>query len=663
MSGDSKQPSEGSEEMDVDGGSDAVFDSKAFLKTLTGKPGIYRMLDAEGRVLYVGKARNLKKRVSSYFSRSKLGPKTQAMVAQVRGVEVTVTHTENEALILENTLIKSLKPRYNILLRDDKSYPYIFLSENDEYPRISYHRGAKRAKGRYFGPYPSAGAVRESLNLLQKLFRVRQCEDNFFRNRTRPCLQYQIQRCTAPCVEVVNKQDYQQDVRHTVMFLEGKSPEVIDELVKRMEKASSEQEFEEAAHFRDQIASLRRVQESQYVSGEGGDLDVIAAVLEGGLACVQVFFIRGGRNLGNKVFYPQHVNDAQASDVLAAFIPQFYLVGSSGGSGRTIPSEILLSHSPESHSPENHSQEDAESGGAEPGSKELLESVLSEESGRRVRIAYRLRGERKKWLEMATTNAQTAVRAHVASKANLLHRFEVLQDNLGLDSLPQRLECFDISHTMGEATVASCVVMDTTGPVKSDYRRFNIEGITPGDDYAAMRQAINRRYTRLKKGEAKMPDILFIDGGKGQLAEAEKVMEELQINGVILVGIAKGPGRKAGEEELFLSGDSLSANSLLAKSTPRILPNDSPALHLIQQIRDEAHRFAITGHRQRRAKARNTSVLEDVPGLGPKRRQNLLKQFGGLQEVARAGVEDLSSIPGISKQLAQRVYDVFHSDE
>ena len=618
-------------------GSGDDFDAKAFLKTLTGKPGVYRMHDGDNNVIYVGKARNLKKRVASYFSRAQLGPKTQVMVAQVRGIEVTVTHTENEALILENNLIKSLKPRYNILLRDDKSYPYIFLSENDEYARISYHRGAKRAKGRYFGPYPSAGAVRESLNLLQKLFRVRQCEDNFFRNRTRPCLQYQIQRCTAPCVEVVSKEDYQQDVRHTVMFLEGKSPKVIDELVKRMEKASDEQAFEEAAHFRDQIASLRRVQESQYVSGEGGDLDVIAAVIEGGLACVQVFFIRGGRNLGNKVFYPQHVEDAQAGDVLAAFIPQFYLNASSGanrgGTGKTIPGEILLNHPP--------------------GEAELLQSVLSEESGRRVRIAFRVRGERKKWLEMATANAETAVRAHVASKANLLHRFEMLQDKLGLDSLPQRLECFDISHTMGEATVASCVVMDTTGPVKSDYRRFNIEGITPGDDYAAMRQAITRRYTRLKKGEGKLPDILFIDGGKGQLAEAEKVLEELQINGVNLVGIAKGPDRKPGQEALFLSGQKVAS----------ILPSDSPALHLIQQIRDEAHRFAITGHRQRRARARNASVLEDVPGLGPKRRQTLLKQFGGLQEVARAGVEDLSNIPGISKQLAQRVYDVFHSDE
>lgn len=614
------------------------FDAKAFIKTLTGRPGVYRMLDGQGAVIYVGKARNLKKRVGSYFTRSQQGPKTQAMVAQVQGIEVTVTHTENEALILENHLIKSLKPRYNILLRDDKSYPYIFLSEGEDFPRLSYHRGAKRAKGRYFGPYPSAGAVRESLNLLQKLFRVRQCEDNFYRNRTRPCLQYQIKRCTAPCVGLVSEEEYQTDIRHTVMFLEGKSPVVTDELVKRMEKASSELDFEEAAHFRDQIASLRRVQESQYVSGESGDLDVIAAVIEGGVACVQVFFIRGGRNLGNKVFYPQHVEEAQPGDVLAAFIPQFYLRENSNGSGRTIPGEILLSD--------------------DPGELDLLQSVLSENAGRKVQLSHRVRKERARWLEMATANAKAAVRAQIASKANLLHRFENLQDALGLDSLPQRMECFDISHTMGEATVASCVVMDTAGPVKSDYRRFNIENITPGDDYGAIHQALERRYTRLKKGEGKLPDILLIDGGKGQLAEAEKVMEELQISSVNLVGVAKGPDRKPGQEVLFLSG-----NSLFIKKGPIILPADSPALHLIQQIRDEAHRFAITGHRQRRARARNTSVLEDIPGLGPKRRQQLLKQFGGLQEVARAGVEDLSRLPGISKQLAQKVYDAFHSDE
>jgi len=635
---------------------DNPFDAGAFVKTLTGKPGVYRMLDSKGNVIYVGKARNLKKRVGSYFSRSQQGPKTQAMVAQVQGIEVTVTHTENEALILENNLIKSLKPRYNILLRDDKSYPYIFLSVADDFPRLSYHRGAKRKKGRYFGPYPSAGAVRESLNLLQKLFQVRQCEDNFFRNRTRPCLQYQIRRCTAPCVAAISKEDYQQDVRHTVMFLEGKSPKVIDELVGCMEQASRDLQFEEAAHFRDQIASLRRVQESQYVSGEGGDLDVIAVALEGGLACVQVFFIRGGRNLGNKVFYPQHVEDARESDVLRAFIPQFYLrnegrkersheesVTESNSGNQTIPAEILLSH-------------DLNEGESE--ARTVLQAVLSGESGRRVQLTHKVRGDRARWLEMATTNARAAIRAQLASKANLLNRFENLQDVLGLESLPQRLECFDISHTMGEATVASCVVMETTGPVKADYRRFNIEDVTPGDDYGAMRQALTRRYTRLRKGEGKLPDILLIDGGKGQLAEAGKVLEELQIDGVIVLGVAKGPDRKPGQEALFLSG-----NSLSEKRAPRILPTDSPALHLIQQIRDEAHRFAITGHRQRRSKARNTSVLEDLPGLGPKRRQSLLKQFGGLQEVARAGVEDLSSIPGISRQLAQRVYDAFHPDE
>ena len=639
---------------DPDAGIDAGFDAKAFLKTLTSRPGVYRMLDADGTVLYVGKAKNLKKRVASYFHRSGLAPKTRALVAQIRGVEVTVTHTEGEALLLENNLIKDLMPRYNILLRDDKSYPYIFLSENQAFPRLSYHRGAKRAKGRYFGPYPSAGAVRESLNLLQKLFRVRQCEDSFFSNRTRPCLQYQIKRCTAPCVGLIDEARYREDVRRTTLFLEGKSSKVIDELVEKMEQASQTQAFEEAAQYRDLIANLRRVQESQYVSGEGGDLDVIAAVTGGGLACVQVFFVRDGRNLGNKTFFPRHTDGADAGEVLSAFIAQYYLVGHNG---RTVPSEILV----------NQALEDAE----------LLQTVLSEESGRRVQISHKLRGERSRWVEMAVTNAENALNTQIATKSTVLRRFEALQDILQLDSPPQRLECFDISHTMGEATVASCVVLDTTGPVKSDYRRFNIEGITPGDDYAAMRQALLRRYTRLKKGEGKLPDILFIDGGKGQVSEAEAVMEELQINDVTLVGVAKGPARRPGQEQLILStrfsgkeflgnessGKELSGASLLSQDTPRILPADSPALHLIQQIRDEAHRFAITGHRQRRAKARNTSVLEGIAGLGPKRRQTLLKQFGGLQEVARAGVEDLARVPGISKQLAQRVYDVFHIDD
>jgi excinuclease ABC subunit C len=606
-----------------------AFDVKAYLKTLTGKPGVYRMLDAEGTVLYVGKARNLKKRVSSYFQKTVQSPKTQALVAQVQGIEVTVTHTESEALLLENNLIKELKPRYNILLRDDKSYPFIYLSGDHDFPRLAYHRGAKRAKGRYFGPYPSAYAVRESLNLLQKVFRVRQCEDSFFRNRSRPCLQYQIKRCTGPCVEAVSKEAYAEDVRHAVMFLEGKSPVLIDELVAKMEAASRGLQFELAAVYRDQIANLRRVQESQYVSGEGGDRDVIAAVVEGGLACVQVFFIRGGRNLGNKTFFPRQADGASEAEILSAFISQFYLTEREN---HPVPSEVL----------HNQALED----------EATLEAVLAQQSGHRVTLSHRLRGERARWLEMALANARTALRAQLSNQSNLLRRLEMLQDALGLDSQPQRLECFDISHTMGEATVASCVVLDSNGPLKSDYRRFNIEDITPGDDYAAMRQALTRRYTRLKKGEGKLPDILFIDGGKGQLAEAEAVLEELQISGVTLVGVAKGPARKAGQEVLFLSG----------QEVPIILASDSPALHVVQQIRDEAHRFAITGHRQRRAKARTTSPLEGIAGLGPKRRQQLIKQFGGLQEVARAGVEDLANVPGISKQLAQRVYDAFHGE-
>ena len=607
-----------------------AFDAKEYLKTLTSRPGVYRMLDANGGVLYVGKAKNLKKRVASYFHRSGLAPKTRALVAQIRGVEVTVTHTEGEALLLENNLIKDLKPRYNILLRDDKSYPYIFLSDTKAYPRLSYHRGAKRAKGRYFGPYPSAGSVRESLSLLQKLFRVRQCDDSFFSNRTRPCLQYQIKRCTGPCVGLISEAQYREDVRRTTLFLEGKSSTVINELVAQMEQAAEAQAFEEAAQHRDLIANLRRVQESQYVTGEGGDLDVIAAVTGGGLACVQVFFVRDGRNLGNKSFFPRHTDGAEADEVLSAFIAQYYLVGHAG---RTVPSEILI----------NHALDD----------RALLESVLADESGRKVQTSHKLRGERSRWVEMAVTNAENSLNTQIATKSTVLRRFDALQEVLQLDSPPQRLECFDISHTMGEATVASCVVLDTTGPVKSDYRRFNIEGIIPGDDYAAMHQALLRRYTRLKKGEGKLPDILFIDGGKGQLSEAEAVMEELQITGVTLIGVSKGPSRRPGQEQLILA----------STQTPRVLPADSPALHLIQQIRDEAHRFAITGHRQRRAKARTTSILEGIDGLGPKRRQTLLKQFGGLQEVARAGVEDLARVPGISKQLAQRVYDVLHVED
>lgn len=601
------------------------FDAQAFLKTLTTRPGVYRMLNEQGKVLYVGKARNLKKRLASYFRRSGLPVKTQALMVQMRHIEVTVTHTEAEALILENNLIKEFKPRYNVLLRDDKSYPYIYLSAHQDFPRFGFYRGARKEKGRFFGPYPSASAVRDSLQLLQKLFPVRQCEDSFYRNRSRPCLQYQIKRCTAPCVGLVDRERYQEDVRHAVLFLEGKNALVIDELAKRMEEAAAQLHFEEAARYRDQIATLRHVQEKQYVSGERGDLDVIAGIARHGIGCVEVFYVRAGRVLGNKTFYPQHAQDADGADILSAFIPQYYL-------GREVPGEILVNHAPQD--------------------RDLLERTLAEQTGHPVTITNKVRGERARWLDLAAASAEHAVARQSTNKANTLQRFEALQEALGLADRPQRIECFDISHTMGESAVASCVVFETEGALKGDYRRFNIEGITPGDDYAALHQALLRRYTRLQQGEGKLPDILFIDGGKGQVAAAAKVLEELQIGDLAIIGVAKGPERKAGAETLFLSG----------VKQPIILPADSPALHLIQQIRDEAHRFAITGHRQRRGKARNTSPLERIPGLGPGRRRLLLNRLGGLQEVARAGVEELARVKGISTVLAQRIYDVFHDD-
>lgn len=581
------------------------------------------MLDAGGEVLYVGKARNLKSRVSSYFGKSEASPKTRRLVEQVVDVAVTVTRTEDEALLLENNLIKKLRPRYNILLRDDKSYPFIRLTSADAFPRLSFYRGSRKAPGRYFGPYPSAGAVRNALNQLQRLFKIRQCEDAFFRNRTRPCLQYQIKRCTAPCVGLIDEESYRRDVRHAEMFLEGRNREVIDELAGRMDRAADKLDYEQAAYYRDQIADLRRVIEQQTVSRDGGDCDVIAARMQGGTGCVVVLVIRGGHILGSKTFFPRHPPEADAVELIGAFLPQYYL-------GSDIPPDIIINEHPEG--------------------LELIREVLEADGGHRVTIHSRVRGERARRMKMATENADHALGAHLASRASLLQRFTELQDAIGLEQLPERLECFDISHTMGEATVGSCVVFDHNGPLKSDYRRFNIEDITPGDDYAAMRQALMRRYLKVKKGEGKLPDVLFIDGGKGQLKQAEEVFEELQIDGVILIGIAKGPERKPGMETLYLAG---------RRGAVHLAP-DSPALQLIQQIRDEAHRFALTGHRGRRAKSRNRSPLEDIPGIGAVRRRNLLRQFGGLQGLARAGIDDLTRIPGISAELARRIYETFH---
>jgi len=601
------------------------FEARAFLKTLTALPGVYRMLGADGNVLYVGKAGNLRKRVASYFRSSGLSAKTRALVEQIAAIEVTVTRTEGEALLLEDNLIKQFRPRYNVLLRDDKSYPYIFLSTGQEFPRVAPHRGARRRKGRYFGPFPGIGSVRESLQLLQKLFRVRQCEDSFFRNRSRPCLQYQIRRCTAPCVGLISADDYAVAVRDTILFLEGKSSQVVDGLVARMEAASDRQAYEEAAVYRDQIASLRHLQEKQYVSNGRGNLDIVACVPGNGIACVQVFFVRGGRNLGSAVFFPRVPMESEAPQVLSAFIPQYYL-------DKDVPPELLLSH--------------------ELDDSDLIAEVLGAHAGHRVELRSRVRGDRARWVEMALNNAAHALHSHLNTREGFAGRLRALASALGLDDVPERIECFDISHTQGESTVAACVVFGLEGPLKSDYRRFNIRDIQPGDDYGAMEQALTRRYTRVQKGEGRLPDLLLIDGGKGQVAAARRALEELQVTDVRIVGVAKGPGRKPGLETLHVTG----------RHAPLALPSDSPALHLIQQVRDEAHRFAITGHRQRRARTRNTSALEQIPGVGPKRRQQLLQQLGGLKEVARAGVEDLSRVQGINRTLAQQIYDTFHGD-
>ena len=591
-------------------------------KNMSTAPGVYRMLDKDDTVLYVGKARNLRNRVSSYFRASGLSNRIQSMVSQVTNIEITVTHTENEALLLENNLIKSLLPRYNVLLRDDKSYPYIYLSDH-AYPELRYHRGTKKGKGHYYGPYPSASAARESLNLLQKLFAVRQCRDSYFANRSRPCLQYQIKRCRAPCVGLISEQDYAEDVRHTVMFLEGKSREVNDDIMRQMEQASVNLDYEKAAVFRDQLAALSRVQEQQFISSDGGDVDVLAVAKEGGIACVSATFIRGGRSLGSKPYFPRLATGSEVVDVMDAFVSQYY-------QQKHVPRDILIS--------------------VQLSDPEMLAEALGQQCGHKVKFSVPSRGNGRRWMDMAQINAEDALRRRLAERSTLRAQFEQLQNALRMEAVPERIECFDISHTSGTETVASCVVFGPEGPLKSDYRRFNIKDIQPGDDYAAMRQALTRRYRHSKQGGQIIPDLLLIDGGKGQLRMAAEALEELQLVGITMVGVAKGPERISGKEKLFLWPD----------SEATILPPHSPALHLIQQVRDEAHRFAITGHRARRARSRNSSPLEHIPGVGSKRRQALLKHFGGLQEVVRAGVGDLAKAPGISPALAQKIYDALH---
>jgi excinuclease ABC subunit C len=601
-----------------------VFDSATFLKNLTTRSGIYKMLNAEGEIIYIGKAKNLKNRVASYFKKSSATLKQQVMVAKIAAIEVTVTETENEALLLECQQIKRHKPRYNICLRDDKSYPYIFLSNHD-FPQISLHRGAKRKLGRYFGPYPSSGAARESLKLLQRLFPVRQCEDTVYNNRTRPCLQHQIGRCTAPCVGLIDQTNYALDVENTALFLEGKNGLLINQLIVSMDSAAAKLNFEQAARVRDQISRLRSLLEQQFMNGEGGDMDIIACATEANVACVQVFFMRNGQLMGNKAFFPKMSNTYQPADVLQAFIPQYYL-------DKPVPHELVVSHALKE--------------------ADLLREALVSHAKHPLIIAHKVKDERLKWLQMASNNAKNTLLTHLASKQSMTARFVSLQQLLACETVPKRLECFDISHTQGEQTVAACVVFDREGAVKSAYRRFNITDIIGGDDAAAIHQAVFRRFKRLQQGEHPAPDIVFIDGSIIQVRAAQKALAELAINNVMIVGVAKGEQRKSGREKLIIG----------SQNQPIEITMSAGGL-LIQQIRDEAHRFAITGHRQRRAKVSKQSVLESISGLGAKRRQTLLTQFGGLQGVARASVDSLCNIDGISRVLAQRIYDTFHHSD
>jgi len=624
----------------------AAFDGKVFVSTLSNAPGVYRMLGAGGELLYVGKAANLKKRVGSYFLKPKMDPRIAAMIAQIASIETTITRTEGEALLLEAQLIKSLKPRYNIVLRDDKSYPYIHLTAGD-FPRLAFHRGTRSGAGRYFGPFPSAGAVRGSLDLIQKLFKIRNCEDSYFKNRSRPCLQYQIARCTAPCVGLVVPEDYAENVRHAEMFLDGRGGAMMDELLASMERASATLAFERAAQIRDQIAALKRVQANHYVQGASADMDVVACAIRAGVACVSVLFFRNGVSLGSRDFFPRLPIDADEATILASFVAQYYLE-------RPVPSEVIISHAIEDAAP--------------------LAEALGERAGHGVEIKANVRAERARFRDLAMRNAEGALASRLASRQTLLARFEALRDLLGLEETPQRIECFDISHTMGEATVASCVVFGPEGPEKSQYRRFNITDITGGDDYAAMRQALQRRFRRavaateaataesdalldatvrtqkVDESMARLPDLLLIDGGKGQVQQAVDVLNELGLEGVPVVGVAKGEARRAGDETL-----------ILGRSGRTLWPGpESLASHLIQNVRDEAHRFAITGHRGRREKARETSTLEEIAGVGARRRSMLLRHFGGLGGLSKAGIEELMQVKGISRELAERIYASFH---
>jgi excinuclease ABC subunit C len=604
----------------------APFDGKAFVRGLSNAPGVYRMFAADGAPLYVGKAGALRKRVASYFSATPKAARTLAMLSQVARMEVVVTRTEAEALLLENQLIKSTHPRYNVLLRDDKSYPYVLLTQ-EPWPRLAMHRGARAIPGRYFGPYPGVGAVRETLNLMHRLFKLRSCEDSVFRNRSRPCLQYQIGRCSAPCVGLVQARDYAESVRRVGLFLDGRSDELSTELEQAMAASSTRLDFEEAARIRDLIGAIRKLQARQYVDGRAADLDVLACAMQGTHACVLLLAFRDGRNLGTRAFFPKTNGVDNPAEVLAAFVSQYY-------AEQPAPGEIVLDRDIED--------------------RELLQEAFSAAAGKRVVVKCSVRGERAGYLDLARRNAELSLATELGSQASQQTRLESLRELLALPALPARIECFDISHTMGEATVASCVVFDANGPARGQYRRYNIAGIEPGDDYAAMHQALERRFRRAVEEDGVLPDVLLIDGGAGQVAQARGVLADLGIDGIALVGVAKGEGRRAGHEMLLLPG-------IDGQPSRELRPGpESAGLQLVQQVRDEAHRFAITGHRGRRQKLRNTSRLEDIPGIGPRRRANLLRHFGGLGGLKAAGAQEIARVEGINAALAERIYASLH---
>jgi excinuclease ABC subunit C len=598
-----------------------------FLQTLTTHPGVYQMLGENGVVLYIGKARNLKKRLSSYFSGKQQNIKTAALLKHVSDIQVTITHSEKEALLLECNLIKKYRPHYNVLFRDDKSFPYILITDDHPYPAIDFYRGNKKKEGNYFGPYPDTTAVRETIHLIQKLFGLRTVRDRYDPRRTRPCLHYQIGLCSGACAGLISPEEYQHDVHYARLFLQGKNNQVMDELHTQMEEASNHLQYELAARLRDQIAKIRNLQESQYISSMQGDADVIGFAMEG-IACIQLLLIRGGRILGSRAYFPTVPPHSTAEEILTSFIMQHYLSDQKGAD--IIPKRLVL----EKMLPERH----------------LLMNTLGEKAQHTVILSHDVRGERKKWLEIANNSAKQSVTSQRLSQANMQERMAALQAVLKRTNPPARIECFDISHTMGEATIGSCVVFNSQGPLKSDYRRFNIKNITPGDDVAAMHQVIQRRYQRLQAEQAVLPDIILIDGGRTQLKAAEQIISHLGIHGILLIGVAKGPARKPGLETLYISG-----------KPAMHLDSDSLALHLIQHIRDEAHRFAITSHRKQRDKKRHTSVLESIPGIGAKRRREILRYFGGIQAINRASLEELTKVPGISQSLAQRIFEALHT--